>query len=167
MIVMLQSDRVTVTWATLSLFAVLIPFSVWGAIDGDWSAAIAALLVPVFMGLFLVVCMRVRLRVLRGLIARRSPLIPTLPDYTELRERGFIPDEWMPSGPSRTMALPTWLVLAAGILLPWFWGPLFGATFGDIGVGLWVAALLSGSAVLAALFALVATKYGGGRHRHS
>jgi hypothetical protein len=60
-----------------------------------------------------------------------------------------------------------WLVMAAGILLPWFWGPLFGATFGDIGVGLWVAALLSGTGVLVALFTVVATKYGGGRHRHT
>jgi hypothetical protein len=119
---MLQSDRQALVWGTLSLFAVLFPFAAWGAIDGDWGFAIAGLLIPILLGLFLLVCMRIRLRVLRGLIARRSPLIPTLPDYAELRERGLIPDEWTPTGPSRALTPPMWLVMAAGILLPWFLG---------------------------------------------
>ena len=92
-----------------------------------------------------------------GLVARRSPLVSSLPEYAELRERGDIPEEWTPDGHTRTVPL-VW-VFAAGILLPWFWGPLFGATLGDVVVGLWVAALLSGTAAVTGLLVLAATQY--------
>jgi hypothetical protein len=91
------------------------------------------------------------------MVARHDPLVTRLPEYDELSESGVIPSDWTPRGPGLTIS-PA-LIWAGAILLPWFWGPIFGATLGDVMVGLWVALLLSGTAAVTGLLVLAAKQY--------
>jgi hypothetical protein len=154
---MLGFERLTLALVALTGLVVAIPLSLVAAIGREWDLAIATLFVAPLLSLVTWLSLRVRRRIVARMVAHQDPLVAQLPEYGELRERGIIPEGWTPSGRTRTVPL-AW-VFAAGILLPWFWGPLFGATLGHLVVGLWVAALLSGTAILVGLFVLGANKY--------
>src|SRR6266699_3197742 len=78
-----------------------------------------------------------------GLIRTRAPVAARYPEFSELVERGAVPAGWTPVRDLSTKSVPFVFVWCAAIVLPWFWGPLFGLALGDVMLGVFVAAMLS------------------------